>query len=54
MTLLAPGTVSGSGADVVTADVRDGPARVEYLAWDIAAPRNVARAFLALVDPGGS
>jgi DNA-binding transcriptional LysR family regulator len=53
VTLLAPGTVSRSGADVVIADVRDGPARVEYLAWDIAAPRNVARAFLAFVDPDG-
>jgi len=24
--------------------------RVEYLAWDLAEPRNVARAFLAIMD----
>lgn len=50
VTLLAPGTVARSGADVVTADVRDGPARAEYLAWDIAAPRTVARAFIAVLE----
>ncbi|MFK3679290.1 LysR family transcriptional regulator [Microbacterium sp. NPDC090218] len=50
VTLLAPGTVERSGADVAVAEVSDGPARVEHLAWDIAAPRNVARAFLEVVD----
>lgn len=50
VTLLAPGTVARAGADVVTAEVRDGPVRVEYLAWDRTAPRTVARAFLAVVD----
>ncbi|WP_136043819.1 MULTISPECIES: LysR family transcriptional regulator [unclassified Microbacterium] len=50
VTLLAPGTIARSAADVATAEVRDGPVRVEYLAWDGAAPRNVARAFLAVID----
>ena len=49
VTLLASGTVARAGFDVAVSDVRDGPVRVEYLAWDHAAPRNVARAFLALV-----
>jgi DNA-binding transcriptional LysR family regulator len=49
VTLLAPGTVARSGADVVTAELHDGPARVEYLAWDASAPRTVATAFLAVV-----
>ncbi len=50
VTLLAPGTVERSGFDVATAEVRGGPVRVEYLAWDIAAPRNVARAFVAIME----
>jgi DNA-binding transcriptional LysR family regulator len=50
VTLLAPGTVKRSGFEVATADVRGGPVRVEYLAWDIAAPRNVARAFVAVME----
>lgn len=50
VTLLAPGTVERSGVDVATAEVRGGPVRVEYLAWDIAAPRNVARAFVAIME----
>jgi DNA-binding transcriptional LysR family regulator len=50
VTLLAPGTVERSGFDVATAEVRGGPVRVEYLAWDIAAPRNVARAFVAVME----
>lgn len=50
VTLLAPGTIALSSADVATAQVRDGPVRVEYLAWDLAEPRNVARAFLAIMD----
>ncbi|QNA92527.1 MULTISPECIES: LysR family transcriptional regulator [unclassified Microbacterium] len=54
VTLLAPGTVARSGVDVATADVRDGPVRVEYLAWDAAAPRSVARAFLPFADAVGS
>ncbi|WP_226533320.1 LysR family transcriptional regulator [Microbacterium paraoxydans] len=50
VTLLAPGTVARSGADVVTVDVLDGPQRVEHVAWDVAAPRTVATAFLAVLD----
>lgn len=50
VTLLASGTVERSGFDVATAEVRGGPVRVEYLAWDIAAPRNVARAFVAVME----
>lgn len=50
VTLLAPGTVARSGFEVATAEVRGGPVRVEYLAWDLAAPRNVARAFIAVVE----
>lgn len=53
VTLLAPGTVERSGADVMTADVRDGPGRVEYIAWDVAAPRTAARAFLAITEALG-
>jgi len=49
VTLLARETVARSGADVVTIDVLDGPRRVEYVAWDQAAPRTVARAFLAVL-----
>lgn len=49
VTMLAPGTIASSSAEVVTAEVRDGPVRVEYLAWHHTAPRNVARAFLAVV-----
>lgn len=50
VTLLAPGTVARSAAHVVTAQVHGGPVRVEYLAWDAAAARQVARAFVAVVD----
>lgn len=50
VTLLAPGTVERSGFEVATADVHGGPVRVEYLAWDGAAPRNVARAFIVVVE----
>lgn len=50
VTLLAPGTVERSGADVMIADVQDGPGRVEYIAWDVAAPRTAARAFLAITE----
>ena len=49
VTLLAPGVVVRSGVDVVALAVRDGPVRVEYVAWDVAAPRSVARAFLAIL-----
>jgi DNA-binding transcriptional LysR family regulator len=48
VTMLAPGIVARSGADVATAEVRHGPVRVEHIAWDVAEPRRVARAFLAL------
>lgn len=52
ITLLAPGVVSTSSGDLVTATVEDGPQRVEYVAWREGAPRNVARAFLDLLDVG--
>ena len=50
VTLLAPGTVARASAEVATVDVRNGPVRVEYLAWDGSAPRSVARAFVAVVE----
>ncbi|KJL18582.1 HTH-type transcriptional regulator GltC [Microbacterium oxydans] len=50
VTLLAPGVVERSGFEVDTSHVRGGPVRVEHLAWDAAAPRNVARAFIAVVE----
>lgn len=46
ITLLAPGVVSASSADLITANVDDGPRRIEYVARHDRAPRNVARAFL--------
>ncbi|WP_350352429.1 LysR family transcriptional regulator [Microbacterium sp. A8/3-1] len=54
VTLLAPGVVARSTAYVVTVDVRRGPVRVEYVAWDAAAPRSVARAFLAVLEESPS
>jgi len=53
VTLLAPGVVARSSADVTTVDVRRGPVRAEYVAWDAAAPRSVARAFLAVLASHG-
>lgn len=50
VTLLAPGVVARSSADVVCIDVVDGPSRIEYAAWDAQAPRTVARAFLMVLD----
>ncbi|MFJ6427762.1 MULTISPECIES: LysR family transcriptional regulator [Microbacterium] len=50
VTLLAPGTVDRSGFDVATVEVRGGPVRVEHLAWGGVSPRNVARAFMAVMD----
>lgn len=50
VTLLAPGVVERSGFEVDTSHVRGGPVRVEHLAWDAAAPRKVARAFIAVVE----
>lgn len=50
VTLLAPGVVARSRADVVPVEVLDGPLRVEYAAWDAQAPRAVARAFLAELE----
>lgn len=50
VTLLARGTVARSGAEVATAEVRGGPVRVEYIAWDASSPRNVARAFIAAAE----
>lgn len=53
ITLLAPGVVARSAADVVAVDLRKGPVRHEYVAWDAAAPRSVARAFLTVLAEGG-
>lgn len=50
VTLLPPGTVETSNADVVSEQVLDGPYRVEYVAWGARSPRSVARAFLAALD----
>lgn len=50
VTLLAPGVAAGSGHDLATVTVRDGPVRVEHVAWDADAPRSAARAFLAILD----
>lgn len=49
VTLLAPGVVERSNADVVAVDLRRGPIRNEYVAWDAVSPRSVARAFLAVL-----
>ncbi|WP_312672664.1 LysR family transcriptional regulator [Microbacterium sp.] len=49
VTLLAPGVVRGYRDVVDTVAVQDGPVRVEHLAWDAAAPRSAARAFLDIV-----
>lgn len=49
VTLLAPGVVARSNADVATVALRRGPVRNEYVAWDAAAPRSVARAFLGVL-----
>lgn len=54
VTLMAPGVVARSTAEVATVAVRDGPARIEYLAWDAAEPRSVARAFLGVLARGGA
>ena len=51
ITLLAPGVVS-AGAGLITARVENGPRRVEYVAWEERAPRNVARAFLDQLGVG--
>ena len=42
VTLLAPGAVVRSSADVATVHLGGGPVRNEYVAWDAAAPRSVA------------
>lgn len=49
VTLLAPGVVRGCQDIVDTVAVQDGPVRVEHVAWDAAAPRSAARAFLDIV-----
>jgi DNA-binding transcriptional LysR family regulator len=49
VTLLAPGVVTRSNAAVVAIEVRNGPSRSEYVVWDAAAPRSVARAFLTVL-----
>lgn len=50
ITLLAPGVVGRSPVDVTTAELVDGPARVEYAAWHPHSPRTVARAFLTVLE----
>ncbi|MFS2241216.1 LysR family transcriptional regulator [Microbacterium sp. OR16] len=50
VTLLSPGVVRRSRADVVPVEVLDGPLRVEYAAWDARAPRAAGRAFLAVIE----
>lgn len=50
ITLLAPGVVAAASVDVVAVPLADGPVRVEYVAWDDRAPRNVAKAFLGTLE----
>lgn len=50
VSLLAPGVVARSSADVVSVPIGDGPLRAEYCVWDERAPRSVARAFLAELE----
>ena len=50
VSLLAPAVVAGRAGDVVAVSLRDGPVRIEYVAWDADAPRSVARAFLRMVE----
>lgn len=50
VSLLAPGVVAGRNHDVIAVPVREGPIRIEYVAWDADAPRSVARAFLRVVE----
>ncbi|MDH5133570.1 MULTISPECIES: LysR family transcriptional regulator [unclassified Microbacterium] len=52
VTLLAPAVVRGYREVVDTVAVQDGPVRVEHLAWDAAAARSAARAFLDIVAEG--
>ncbi|WP_149085203.1 MULTISPECIES: LysR family transcriptional regulator [Microbacterium] len=54
VTLLAPGVVRGFEDRVDTVPLRDGPVRIEHLAWDAEAPRSAARAFLRIVDASAS
>lgn len=49
VTLLAPGVLRRTAVRVAAVDLRDGPVRSEYLAWDEAAPRSAARAFLRIL-----
>lgn len=49
VTLLAPGVVSAAVHPVSVVPLRDGPVRVEYLAWDDRSERAVTRAFRAVV-----
>lgn len=47
--LLPPGVVPAEGAAIAAVPLRDGPVRVEHLAWDARAPRAAARALLPLI-----
>ncbi|MEV7620636.1 LysR family transcriptional regulator [Microbacterium sp. NPDC089321] len=47
VSLLAPGVVARSSADVCAVAVADGPLRAEHIVWHGQQPRAVARAFLA-------
>ncbi|MFJ2552488.1 LysR substrate-binding domain-containing protein [Microbacterium sp. NPDC087591] len=50
VSLLAPAVLEGRHRDVIAVPVREGPIRIEYVAWDADAPRSVARAFLRVVE----
>ncbi|MFB4348588.1 LysR family transcriptional regulator [Microbacterium sp. CR_7] len=50
VTLLATGVADGSRGGVRIVPLRDGPSRVEYLAWDERSTRAVTRAFREVVD----
>jgi DNA-binding transcriptional LysR family regulator len=54
VSLLAPAVLEGRHRDVIAVPIRQGPVRIEYVAWDADAPRSVARAFLRVVDAAAS
>jgi len=47
VSMLAPGVVARSSADVSAVAIADGPQRAEHVVWHQQQPRAVARAFLA-------
>ncbi|MCK2036639.1 LysR family transcriptional regulator [Microbacterium sp. SSW1-49] len=54
VSLLAPAVLDGRQRDVIAVPVREGPIRIEYVAWDSDVPRSVARAFLRVVEAATS